>query len=208
MPKVPPYKLDEMKIIRHVTKQLLNNPPVTVINNMQVRVEAARKRLEKAFENHPITQEIEAGPDANNTSNTLGGYGNLFSFLGFYAGSSPLAVIRDFIGGITVSEKPTGKMVGKDKIHYNFHVFSPVSKEDLFDQTELEWLGKSWLKGIESGLSGLGYYLFFPDGADQDSRSEMGLQSQKNKIRSLTYRPTKYFSALLWSFKMDLNKIS
>lgn len=207
MPKPGHFKIDKMKIIRVATKHLLNNPPTSVINGINRRVEASKKRFLRNFEDHPITKEIQAGPDANNSSNTLGGYGNLFSFLGFNAGSDPLAIIREFIQNIQVSQKPTSKIVGDREIHYSFDLFAPISKEDLFDKTQLEWLGKSWLKGIESGLSGLGYYLFFPDGSDYESRSEMAVQSQRNKIRSLTYRPTKYFSSLLWSFQMDLNKI-
>ena len=35
------------------------------------------------FDNHPVTQEIEGGPSAKNTSNTLNGIGNLFSYIGF-----------------------------------------------------------------------------------------------------------------------------
>ena len=39
-----------------------------------------------AFEEHPVTKEIDAGPGSNNSSGTLGGYGNLFTFIGFERG--------------------------------------------------------------------------------------------------------------------------
>ena len=46
------------------------------------------------FLRHPITQEIQEGPTATNTTRTLDiankDHGNLFSFLGFEAGSDPI----------------------------------------------------------------------------------------------------------------------
>ena len=46
------------------------------------------------FANHPVSTEIAAGPNAGNSSGTLGGYGNLFSFIGFSAGQDP---VKDWI---------------------------------------------------------------------------------------------------------------
>ena len=54
-------------------------------------------RLLDAFENHEITKEIEAGPGASNSSGTLGGYGNLFTFIGFDRGQDPISPIRSLL---------------------------------------------------------------------------------------------------------------
>ena len=43
---------------------------------------------------HPVTQEIESGPNGYNQSGTLGGYGNLFSYIGFEEGMSPTEPLR------------------------------------------------------------------------------------------------------------------
>ena len=54
------------------------------------------------FENHPVTKEIEGGVDSENLSDTLRGKfknesgKNLFSFIGFLAGTYPIAQIRQF----------------------------------------------------------------------------------------------------------------
>ena len=49
------------------------------------------------FNAHPVTQEIEGGPDANNISGTLIGYGNLFSFIGFSENESPIHPVRNIL---------------------------------------------------------------------------------------------------------------
>ena len=49
-------------------------------------LERAKKIAIKEFNTHPVTRELRAGPEAQNVSNTLGGRGNLFSFIGFMSG--------------------------------------------------------------------------------------------------------------------------
>ena len=49
------------------------------------------------FLNHPITQEIKGGIDATNTSGTLAGITNLYSFIGFDEGSDPIKPIEDLL---------------------------------------------------------------------------------------------------------------
>jgi hypothetical protein len=47
------------------------------------KVEDGKARLLQDLNNHPVTKEIESGETASNVSGTLGGKGNLFSFIGF-----------------------------------------------------------------------------------------------------------------------------
>ena len=44
-------------------------------------VEENKRVMLAEFDAHPVTKEIKTGPDAQNSSKTLGGYGNLFSFI-------------------------------------------------------------------------------------------------------------------------------
>ena len=59
--------------------------------------EKIKKEMIEEFLAHPVSVEILGGPNAENTSETLGGYGNLFSFIGFNEGDSPLQPIIDFL---------------------------------------------------------------------------------------------------------------
>ena len=53
-------------------------------NRMRKTFQRKKKELVDSFEEHSITQEIKGGPGASNISGTLtGGYGNLYTFIGF-----------------------------------------------------------------------------------------------------------------------------
>lgn len=142
--------------------------------------------------NHPISQELSAGPDSSNISNTLNGQGNLYSFIGFNAGDTPIENLVDIVKKNTFI-----KMIKASNSGFDFEVNSP-SLEELKTFTPMPFEGgNSWLKGIEKGISGFSNYLYgklFPN-----SRSGKGIQSA-NKIRITTYKPTKYFSALYKNF--------
>ena len=59
-------------------------------------VKKAKRLQEQAvqeLDQHVVTKEIEAGPNASGSS-LLGGAGSLFGFLGFDAGSDPIVILR------------------------------------------------------------------------------------------------------------------
>ena len=198
----------KVKVKRNFTKHMMKKTPPSVVNGVQRRFNAAHKKLLNEFETHPVTREIEGGPDATNTSGTLGGSGNLFSFLGFYDTDSPITVVRTFLNSIKLKIQPKKKALNNGRVIFEFDVMSLGTKEGLFNDTRLSWLGKSWLKGVESGISGLGYYLYLSSYDFPGSRSGVAIQSKPpRKVRNLVYRPTKYISALLRDFNTNLKKI-
>ena len=67
-------------------------------------VNQEKQKLIEAFSNSSVTQEISAGPTANNISRTLGGYGNLFSFIGFSSGADPISPIKNLLQNIGISK--------------------------------------------------------------------------------------------------------
>lgn len=154
------------------------------------------------FDTHPITQEIEMGINAPNISNTLNGVTNLYSFIGFDEGTDPISPIRNLLQKSSVRIMDAGLDLN------SVVIFDIPTAKNIFSITPMPWaVGRSWAKGIETGISGLGYYLKI----QRNSRSGLGIQS-RNKIRTgASFKNTKYISNLINDFEKklkDLNKIN
>jgi len=165
------------------------------------KIEAAQKKLIEDFENDPISQEIAAGPDVrDNPSGTLGGYGGLFSFIGFYRGDTPIKNITDRLSEqIFFRVKSLGFL--KFEVVTDF-----VTKTELFNSTPIPWNeGRSWLDGIEKGISGLGQYMNSSK-LLKNSRSGPGIQLQ-NTLRNGKFQNRAYISKYLNEFEREIKKI-
>ncbi len=156
-----------------------------------------KSEILQEFNQHPITVEIEGGIYATNISNTLSGITNLFSFIGFEANDKPIEPIRNLLEKSTM-RKNYGR---RSQIFYTFEI--PTAK-DIFLSTPLPWaVGRSWAKGIEQGLSGLGYYLK----KTQNSRSGLGIQSQKIIRPQYRFKNIQYISALINKYNQRIREI-
>jgi hypothetical protein len=158
--------------------------------------EDVKQRMVKEFLNHPITKEINAGAYASNTSGTLSNVsnGNLFSFIGFELGDNPTEPIQSLLENIEIRVIKTSNSI-------SISILYPTPQQ-LWEITPMPWQeGRSWAKGIESGISGLNYYFFSTNINDDVSRSSTGIQSNK-QIRSYArYTPTSYISTLLKKYR-------
>jgi len=187
--KISPVKI-KRKILRNIKKV-----PERVRQEARRRFNVAKREMIDEFENHPVTREIEGGPAASNSSGTLGGEGNLFSFIGFYEGTSPIDVLRELLQSYEINTfRPTIRKRASG-IDYRFRITGP-SIEQIEAATYLNWLGKSWIRGVERGMSGLGNYLAVM-GA-MSSRSGGGLQIKR--VRGSAHKPTRYVSSMLRTF--------
>jgi hypothetical protein len=169
-----------------------------VYSQLEKEVEKIKNEILEEFENHPVTQEIEGGITAVNISNTLDGITNLYSFIGFESGDKPLDPIREQLKKInlryTINSK--GELI--------FTVEFPTAK-DIFKVTPMPWAtGRSWAQGIEVGISGLGYYIK----STINSRSGLGVQSQKPIRNGVRFRNTKYISYLINLYTKKLQDLS
>ena len=163
--------------------------------SLEVKKIAAREAalLTSELYSHKVTQEIEAGSKAEHSSGTLGGIAsgaNLFTFIGFEEGSNPLRPVKtilqhsSFVAGV----RPIASSTFKTPAVAVSLVVPDL--ERIKEATPSPWEpGKSWLIGIEEGISGFGHYMYkkFERGI-----SKFGLQS-KHKIRNSSYRPVPYF---------------
>jgi len=146
-----------------------------------------RNQMIAEFLSHPITQEIMAGPDAPNISGTLGGRGNLFSFIGFEEGDDPVQpILKALQSSEIVFDKITATGI------YS-RAFIPTADE-IFSITPMPWAeGRSWAHGIESGISGLGWYI----SKRGLGRSGGGIQSSQQTLGNVKFKNVQYISALL-----------
>jgi len=151
--------------------------------------------------NHPVTVEIKGGIDSQNISGTLGGgSANLYSFIGFESGTDPIDPIVDFLQkSIQIKFTRTGARF----LMYTVEIPEP---KEIFDITPMPWAtGRSWAKGIESGISGLGYYL---RKESRTSRSGIGIQSpRKVRKKGSQFKNTKYITSLINKYKKEFKNL-
>lgn len=161
--------------------------------------EKAKREALTEFENHPVTREIDGESGSSNISGTLSDLDgvNLWNFIGFDKDSS---------------EKPTDpirKVLSSASFNIQGAILSITlpSAEDVFDVTPLPWpgsTGRSWAKGIESGISGLNYFIRV---SRASSRSGFGLQSAYKARSGARFSNRPYISQIINNFKSKVRKL-
>tara|TARA_R100000742_G_C4248292_1_gene66906 strand:- start:81 stop:686 length:606 start_codon:yes stop_codon:yes gene_type:complete len=152
----------------------------------------------KAFDSHPVTQEIQGGPSATNISRTLGGVGNLFTYIGFSEGSNPIKPLRKLLEFYQIHYHP--------RPNYMSIQIEVPTKDQIFGATPLPWAtGRSWARGIERGISGLGRYLV-KNSRIAKSKSGFAIQTDA-PVRGGRFSNTAYMSALLNSYYKEIQKL-
>ena len=161
--------------------------------------EKVKRETINEFNNHLVTQEIEAGPNADNISRTLGGRGNLFSFIGFNKGDKPTVPIRQAFEDMTLTSTIVRRNGSSES-----QILYP-SKDDIFKVTPMPWAeGRSWAAGIEQGISNLGQFL---QKSTPESRSGAGIQS-KNQVSQAQFNKTPYISAIVKSLERKIKELN
>tara|TARA_R100000231_G_scaffold134416_1_gene107957 strand:- start:8764 stop:9405 length:642 start_codon:yes stop_codon:yes gene_type:complete len=197
----PVVTVDAKELLRELTVDRPNSRSMAMAlrSLMEPKIQERQRELIKEFDSHPITIELNAGPKAGNTSGTLGGYGNLFSFIGFSSGDNPTAVIsRIFKEKIKFQVR---RVTSSGKYKVTFYI---PSLDEIYGFTPIPWMtGKSWAKSIEEGgLTNLGQYLYSSSGFDGSS-SGTGIQA-KNRSSGVTFRRTPYVGKMIANFKKRL----
>ena len=189
-------------------KQLFDSAMTNVKLRRQAFREANRtfqeskKRMIQEFDSHPITKEIAGGASATNSSGTLGGVGNLYSFIGFYQGTDPIGPVRSVLTDNTRLLKTPKIRRTKHGIHFESGVRYPT-KDMLAKVAPMPWEPGSWLLKIETGISGLGYYIY--EKFLNKSRSGTGVQSSQRMRQIGAYRRKSYLTSILFNFSRGLN---
>lgn len=191
--KVNPQDLNE------ILRQLNQQSEYTSYVEKAISEEFEKIKIEmiSEFDQHPITIEIEGGINAENISKTLSNITNLYSFIGFESGDKPTEVIREML-----KKSSYKKTIGKNSIiNYSFEI--PTAQQ-IFTATPLPWeTGRSWAKGIEEGISGLGYYIK----QVKNSRSGLGVQSQNQVRKGVRFNNTQYISSLIKKYNKKIKEL-
>tara|TARA_Y100001963_G_C6789067_1_gene454512 strand:+ start:3363 stop:3953 length:591 start_codon:yes stop_codon:yes gene_type:complete len=165
------------------------------------KFDEVKKRMIKEFLNHPVSVEISGGSSAGNVSGTLGGITNLSAFIGFSSGDNPLQPILEILESINFRRESVLKK--GSRVGYTYAVDFPEPQK-IFLVTPLPWAtGRSWAKGIETGISGLGFLL---RKSSRASRSGAAIQTSK-KVRGGKFQNVPYISALLSKYKKQFEKL-
>ncbi|MFM1781338.1 MAG: hypothetical protein RLZZ181_103 [Pseudomonadota bacterium] len=181
-----------------LTKEIVKFYGKAFENRIEAAFNKIKKEMVQEFLNHPVTVEIKNGPHAENTSGTLEGYGNLFSFIGFYEGDNPTDVIE---GLLNLSDIKFSKQTGDG---FLVTIYLPT-KEQIFAETPFEWAkGRSWAEGIERGISGFGQYL---NTEAIKSNSGTGIQIE-TQVRKGKFKNTSYISALLKKYTKKFQQLN
>lgn len=194
-----------INIPRDVVNKLNKESASTVKNfaekSLLVTFEKLKTEMIKEFLNHPVTEEIKRGPTTQNTSGTLNGYGNLFSYIGFYDGDDPIEpVLEEFKKSTIVFSK----LVDGGAL---WNIYIP-DKEDIWAASPMPWaIGRSWAKGIETGISGVGYYLYTEREKLKNSRSGTAVQTS-TIIGRPRFKNVKYISEILAKYEKKISQLN
>lgn len=195
-------KLKELKLI--AAAKIIQRDKQIVMNTF----EYAKESLMIEFLNHPVTKQIQAGPDSSSSGSdvleSISPVGNLFSFIGFDRGSDPIFPILERLKLINLEFKQNGEFLTITIKNY------PLP-QDIFDPSLTPMPrqeGRSWAKGIESGISGLNYFLFLREKTFKNSASGHAIQLKDNKVfKGARFQNTKYISFLLNKYKKVFERL-
>tara|TARA_R110002110_G_scaffold355648_2_gene565262 strand:+ start:721 stop:1353 length:633 start_codon:yes stop_codon:yes gene_type:complete len=199
------FTVDSRRLGQELRQSLAKKNPSRVLEQniktnkgktLEKKVEEMIDAMMREFISMPITKEILGGKNSSNISGTLGGYGNLFSFIGFPQGSQPIDPIIELLQQTTYNL--TG-LTPRGTMKLTITLPSPA---DIFRVTPLPWApGISWAQRMEVGLSGLGMYMDKSAG-----RSGGGIQTSRD-LRKGRFSNTPYISSFLKEWQKKFLRI-
>jgi hypothetical protein len=190
-----------IKIPKSVIKELERKSQKTkkrdYTKTFKKNFDTTKQEMIEEFMSDPVTVELLSGASGSNISGTLNINSNLFAFIGFNSGENPIEPILKLLNDITYKDS------GESAEGRKFSIIMPTS-EDVFSVTPMPWAsGRSWAKGIETGISGVGYLL---NKSSSSSRSGVAIQAG-SKVRSGKFKNRPYISALLKKYKQKFKEI-
>ncbi len=194
-------KLDTKALLKKVNFKGTKRFQQAAFREAKKRAAQIKKEVMADFNNHPVTKEIAQGPKGMG-SHLLGGNGNLFGFLGFEQGSKPVMILRDVLRSSFVVNRQKMRVtaIKNNTFTVQFDISLP-SVSEIDSVTPLPWTTKSWVKGVEKGITNYSKTIFQPRKGvgslyESHSRSGVALQTDKS-INFIKFTPTPYITEIL-----------
>lgn len=203
------YRVLRIELARQSPKVIAKAEPV-----LERRFDENKDVFLAAFDAHPVTKEIRGGPTVQES---ILGYGNLFSFLGFERDEKPVTPLRAWL-------KQAIRRDGRPKVAVEGGVIvlrQNVSVPTLDDVNAAaneknpldSWAGgRAWTDLIEKGIPGFARFLSIYGGKnrrkhmdDPPSRSGTAIQVKTKNLREGRPGPISYLSGLLAAFKASIS---
>ena len=195
--------------IQKILEEYIASEPkiLAVVDDMaKTLFQRSKSAMLREFEEHLVTQELKAGPEAANISDTLNGQkGNLYSFLGFdiLGNQDPTQKLRETLEKDTTIRKSTRR----GTVFY-YRVYYP-DKDEIVGASRMDWgSGTSWAFAVENGDFGgdahLSHYIYNTWGA---GRSSAGIQT-KGVYSENDFAPKKYITEIMEHFIERMNELS
>ncbi len=209
--------INAIKIQIATQKSSLNAIGAVLDKKAEEILETRKEKFINEFIEHPFSQEIEAGPQSSNTSGSLDGKGNLFSFIGFPVDQKPIEEVVDILEKeIKLKGRIQGRNVkgqfkaGGDNLLFDYPIEGPT-KEEMFDRTPLKWEPtRSWLKGLEQGIAGFTSYIYWKTAGrstggiqandGRNAKGEFNGSGKPIKLRDGQFHNAPYFSQMYNNF--------
>jgi len=188
--------------------------------NLDRRLIALKNRLYSMVRKHPISNEIEQGPYAENSVAIISSHpeeGNLFSFIGFDSSDRPIDKLIDFLEKFV----DVDNSIPRTKISRNLLTVTYEWDISLPDNSDFDaeaslgypdgYQSGSWISGIENGIIGINSYLFDSSRDFPTSRSGPAIQakSKSGKLQNVGTRQqvrVPYMSKIIKEFARELRK--
>jgi hypothetical protein len=185
-----------------IRTKAMNSPKVSSVaqNICKLKFNQAKASILKEFLGDVVTREIRGGANVSNSSGMLGGYGNLFSYIGFYDGFDPIAPIEEYISNFPFQARSMGSGAKGLSIRIKF-----PSIEGIKQLSGMPWEeGSSWVMGIERGISGFSHYMY--NASMNKGRSGTAIQNE-NAPAVASFSTRRYLPSILAEARRRFSKI-
>lgn len=203
------YRVLRKEIASQSAKVVTKAEPI-----LSKRFDEKRDEFLTAFDQHDVTVEIRGGPT---WQESILGYGNLFSFLGFGRDDKPITPLRAWLKKTIKRDGEPRVQVDGGAIYLRQNVTVPTLDEvnqAANETAPLKWAGgRGWTDLVEKGITGFTRYLSIYGGRKRrkqmdnpPSRSGTAIQVKTKNLREGSTGRIPYLSGLLADLRASISQ--